>query len=80
MLQPLLMSTLCVVKWRITFSVSMYIMCVLLCLFSALSRGVGALQISIIIVIEKEHFPFLQRFSYREHREPEWPSGTALGW
>ena len=31
------------------FSVSMYIMCV--CLFSALSRRVGALQISIIIII-----------------------------
>ena len=33
----------------ITFSISMYIMCV--CLFSALSRWVGALQISIIIII-----------------------------
>ena len=33
----------------ITFSISMYIMCV--CLFSALSRRVGALQISIIIII-----------------------------
>ena len=32
----------------ITFSISMYIMCV--CLFSALSRRVGALQISIIII------------------------------
>ena len=29
----------------------MYIMCVILCLFSALSRSVGALQISIIIII-----------------------------
>ena len=29
----------------------MYIMCVILCLFSALSRRVGALQISIIINI-----------------------------
>ena len=29
----------------------MYIMCVILCLFSALSRRVGALQISIIIII-----------------------------
>ena len=34
-----------------TFSISMYIMCV--CLFSALSRRVGALQISIIISIKK---------------------------
>ena len=33
----------------ITFSVSMYIMCV--CLFSALSRRVGTLQITIIIII-----------------------------
>jgi len=32
----------------ITFSISMYIMC--LCLFSTLSRRVGALQISIIII------------------------------
>ena len=31
----------------ITFSISMYIMCVILCLFSALSRRVDALQISI---------------------------------
>ena len=31
-------------------SISMYIMCVILCLFSALSRRVGALQISIIII------------------------------
>ena len=29
----------------------MYIICVILCLFSALSRRVGALQISIIIII-----------------------------
>ena len=29
----------------------MYIMCVILCLFSALSRGVGALQISVIIIM-----------------------------
>ena len=36
----------------ITFSISMYIMCV--CLFSALSRRVGALQISIIIIISIE--------------------------
>ena len=31
-------------------SISMYIMCVILCLFGALSRRVGALQISIIII------------------------------
>ena len=31
----------------------MYIMCVILCLFSALSRRVGALQISIIITTAK---------------------------
>ena len=35
--------------FSITFFISMYIMCV--CLFSALSRRVGALQISIIIII-----------------------------
>ena len=29
----------------------MYVMCVILCLFSALSRRVGALQVSIIIII-----------------------------
>ena len=33
----------------IIFSISMYIMCV--CLFSALSRRVGALQISVIIIM-----------------------------
>ena len=38
-------------KLLITFSVSMYVIGVLLCLFSALSRGVGALQISVIIII-----------------------------
>ena len=32
-------------------SILMYIMCVILCLFSALSRRVGALQISIILFI-----------------------------
>ena len=31
----------------------MYIMCVILCLFSALSRRVGALQIPIIIIVNK---------------------------
>ena len=34
-----------------TFSISMYIMCVVLCLLSALSHRVGASQISIIIII-----------------------------
>ena len=29
----------------------MYLMCVILCVFSALSRMIGALQISIIIII-----------------------------
>ena len=29
----------------------MYIMCVILCLFGALSRRVGALQVPIIIII-----------------------------
>ena len=35
----------------------MYIRCVTLCLFSALSRSVGALQISIIIIIKTEPAP-----------------------
>ena len=35
------------------FSILMYIMCV--CLFGALSRRVGALQISIIIIINSEY-------------------------
>ena len=52
MLEPLSMSTLCVSFflncWE-AFSVPMYTMCVILCLFSALSRRVGALQLSIII-------------------------------
>ena len=37
-------------KTIITFSISMYIMCV--CLFSALSHRVGALQMSIIIITD----------------------------
>ena len=37
------------VKLLITFSISMYIMCVILFLFSALSRRVSALQMYIII-------------------------------
>ena len=32
-------------------SISMYIVCVILCLFSALSRRIGAVQMSIIIII-----------------------------
>ena len=40
-------------SFLITFSISMYIMCV--CLFSALGRRVGALQISIIIIITFEN-------------------------
>ena len=32
-------------------SISMYIMCAILCLFSALNLKVGALQMSIIIII-----------------------------
>ena len=52
MLEPFLMSTLCdsfFVKLLIKLSISMYIMCGILCLFSALSRRVGTLRISIII-------------------------------
>ena len=56
MLEPLLMSALGVCSlyfisfFLITFSISMCIMCVILCFFRALSRRVGALQISIIIM------------------------------
>ena len=39
------------VKFLITFSILMYSMCVILSLFSVLSHSVGALQISIIIII-----------------------------
>ena len=45
------MCVLAFVKLLITFSISMYIMCVTLRLFSALSRGVGALQIPITFII-----------------------------
>ena len=34
-------------------SISMYVMCVMLCLFSTLIRRVGTLQISIIVVITR---------------------------
>ena len=39
------------VKLWVTFSISMHIKCVILCLFNTLSHGVGGLQISIIIII-----------------------------
>ena len=45
----------------LTFSISMYIMCV--CLFSALSRRVGALQISIIIITIICFYIFVSAFS-----------------
>ena len=65
MLEPLLMSTMCQFFWvklLITFSIPMYIMCeLILCVFSALSRRVGALQIVIIIImiraVNLETFP-----------------------
>ena len=50
MLEPLSISLLFFPFYWIPFSISMYIMCV--CLFSALNRRVGALQISIIIIIK----------------------------
>ena len=49
---PLLMHVSFKLFLLITFSISMYIMCVILWLFSALSRRVGALQISITIIIK----------------------------
>ena len=47
----------------ITFSISMYIMCVISCLFSALSHRVGALQISIIIIKNGPKSPSVQGHS-----------------
>ena len=49
MLEHLWIYTFVLVVFGVTFSISMYIMCV--CLFSALSRKVGALQISISSII-----------------------------
>ena len=67
MLEPLLMSALCVTLFFFFFphniSISMYIMCVILCMFSALSRRVGALQISIIIIIICHALLYLDRWT-----------------
>ena len=44
------------VKLQITFPILMYIMCAILCLFSALSHEIGALQIYIrTIIITGKH-------------------------
>ena len=53
MLEPLLISTLSVSFCQITDKnfISMYVMCVILCLFSVWSSRVGTLQISIIIIL-----------------------------
>ena len=48
-------------------SISRYIMCVILCLFSALSRTVGALQISIIIVITSSSSQIALEFKSNQH-------------
>ena len=49
------LSTLCIYIFIAdNISISMYILCVILCLFSALSRRVCALQIFIIIIIKIE--------------------------
>ena len=45
------MHVLAFVKLLKTFSILMYIMCIMLCFFYALSHGVGSLQISNIIII-----------------------------
>ena len=52
-LEPLLMYTyvLTYVKLHITFSILVYIMHVILCLFNTLCCRVGTLQISIIIIL-----------------------------
>ena len=52
------------VKLLVTFSISMYITCVILCLFSSVGRRVGALQISIIIIIIRLIIIFVSRKSH----------------
>ena len=61
MLEPLLMSTLCLHYVYIflliadnIFHLDIYVMCVILCMFSALSLRVGALQLQSIIIITDE--------------------------
>ena len=71
MLEPL--SSLCVsFSIDICFiaeniSISMNIMCVILCLFSALSRRVGALQISIITIIILFHLSVTNLLPFEHH-------------
>ena len=60
----------------------MYIMFVILCLFIALSRRVGALQIySVVVVVAAVVVVVLLLLHFPKHAcEPVWPSGKALGW
>ena len=61
----------------------MYIMFVILCLFIALSRRVGALQIYIVgvVVVAAVVVVVLLLLHFPKHAcEPVWPSGKALGW
>ena len=65
----------------ITFSISVYIMCV--CLFSALIGRVGALQISIIIVLKKDSLRWsceicVERKLIREHNTIEENTGDVV--
>ena len=53
----------------------MYIMCV--CLFSALSRRVGALQISIFIIIIIKESEALAVFSYNYYHTQQTTSNTT---
>ena len=54
MLEPLSRLSFSIFFIADNISVSVYIMCVILCLFSALSCRVGTLQNSIIIITRKE--------------------------
>ena len=59
----------------IAVSISMYIMCVILCLFSALSRRAGVLQISIIIIINR---PFCSKHQLASFLTLDTKERTAL--
>ena len=55
----------------------MYIMCVILCLFGAVSQGVGALQISIIIIIVTDIIIISTFTQFRGWRS--WGAGVGRG-
>ena len=55
----------------------MYIMCVTLCLFSALSRGVGAVQISIIILFVYIYITFYAYLSRERYNQKDIFNSTS---